>query len=236
MMEAAGTTWWGGPAVQSAISPLSKLLGFPLTNRKHSTSQFLIDNFGACLMRRPLQQFTAQAGQTPISNRQSPQLEINLSHRKQRTENFLIAKFGAHSLRRPPQRLLAEADRTCNFESLTSSSNRHTRELESGVSHRKQRIGPLSNRHKIAFCNSGASGRSDQLCLTSNVKRLTSKTLLANEFHFRRLSRQPLFHHSGDAMTTFVADHPWQCDNCAGNSERGRHTSSLSVWGNETWH
>src|SRR5689334_17653837 len=31
-------------------------------------------------------------------------------------------------------------------------SNRQFPELESGVSYRKQRIGPISNRHKIAKC------------------------------------------------------------------------------------
>ena len=34
------------------------------------------------------------------------------------------------------------------------NSNRHTPRLESLVSYRKQRIGPFSNRHKFAFCNS----------------------------------------------------------------------------------
>src|SRR5579864_7033431 len=31
-------------------------------------------------------------------------------------------------------------------------SNRHTPELEIELSHRKQRIGPISNRHKFTFC------------------------------------------------------------------------------------
>jgi hypothetical protein len=35
---------------------------------------------------------------------------------------------------------------------LRPLSNRHTLELEIELSYRKQRIGPLSNRHKIAFC------------------------------------------------------------------------------------
>jgi hypothetical protein len=39
----------------------------------------------------------------------------------------------------------------CLLASCTS--NRHIPELESLVSHRKQRIGPRSNRHKFAFCN-----------------------------------------------------------------------------------
>jgi hypothetical protein len=89
------------------VQPISnrqpKLLDFPLTHRNQSTSQFLIDNFGASLSRRPpwrVNAFTApkhsgaEEGHSPmISNRQCPELEIDLSHRKQRTENFLIAKF-----------------------------------------------------------------------------------------------------------------------------------------------
>ena len=94
----------GSPASsEHSLSPISlpafKLLDFLLSHRKHSTSQFLIDNF------RALSWFRV---------------------------------FPASS-----------------FEPLASRiSNRHIPELESLVSHRKQRIAPLSNRHKIAFCNS----------------------------------------------------------------------------------
>jgi len=49
-------------------------------------------------------------------------------------------------------------------------SNRHTPELEIELSHRKQRIGPLSNRHKIAFCNFRFSRLSGQLCPASNLE------------------------------------------------------------------
>jgi hypothetical protein len=49
-------------------------------------------------------------------------------------------------------------------------SNRHTPELEIELSHRKQRTGPLSNRHKIALCNFSFSRLSGQLCPASNLE------------------------------------------------------------------
>jgi len=87
------------------------------------------------------------------SNRQTPELESGLSHRKQRTEVFLIAKFRlilhsfCHSLMshfRPYPWV--------GSEPRTSISNRHNPELEIDLSYRKQRTGPISNRHKFAFC------------------------------------------------------------------------------------
>src|SRR5690348_10520734 len=87
------------------------------------------------------------------SNRQTPELESGLSHRKQRTEVFLIANFRlilhsfCHSLMsyfRPYP--------WAGSEPRTSISNRHNPELEIGLSYRKQRTGPISNRHKFAFC------------------------------------------------------------------------------------
>src|SRR5690348_12067422 len=59
---------------------------------------------------------------------------------------------------RPPQLPSAKAGRSRLFSRLSSVdprllSNRQIPELESPVSPRKQRTGPLSNRHKFAFCN-----------------------------------------------------------------------------------
>jgi hypothetical protein len=115
-----------------------KLLDFVLTYRKHSASQFLIDNFGACLMRRPPQHLGAKAGRTLPSNRQSPELETDLSHRKQRTENFLIAKFRRMYRSRPIQN---PNFLTSKPQCPTPSLNREYEKLENPVSHRKQRIG-----------------------------------------------------------------------------------------------
>src|SRR5690348_3869429 len=52
-------------------------------------------------------------------------------------------------MRHPPQ---AFRSRLSTVDSRLPS-NRQIPELESLVSHRKQTIGPLSNRHKFAFCN-----------------------------------------------------------------------------------
>jgi hypothetical protein len=61
------------PALQTCEH--SKLLDFALTRPKSGTSQFLIDNFGACLTRRPPwrvgaltapKQSTAEVGHSPL--------------------------------------------------------------------------------------------------------------------------------------------------------------------------
>jgi len=57
---------------------------------------------------------------------------------------------------RPPQQravALSSASSASFASSISRISNRQIPELESPVSHRKQTIGPLSNRHKFAFCN-----------------------------------------------------------------------------------
>jgi hypothetical protein len=84
-----------------------------------------------------------------ISNRQWSELESPLSYRKQRPANFLIANFRL-ILTRIRFRIFPASLPPCLLASCTS--NRHIPELESLVSHRKQRIGPRSNRHKFAFC------------------------------------------------------------------------------------
>ena len=107
--------------VASISLPPSQKLEFPLTLHKSTTSEFLIDNFGACITRRPPWWRTTEA------------------------EGF-----------RPPHRTAVPLP-CASFASFASStsciSNRHNLELEIGVSRRKQRIGPFSNRHKFAFCN-----------------------------------------------------------------------------------
>jgi hypothetical protein len=170
-MEAIETNWRGRSVLRQAFGPPTKLLDFPLTCRKQSTSHFLIDNFGAYLTRRPaparrgerrvngclapgFTQTSHLKPRTCSSNRQRPELEIGLSHRKQRTENFLIANFRPILHLPIPARTLVLLLPTSKFRHLTSSSNRHIPELESGLNDRKQRTGPLSNRHKFTFFNS----------------------------------------------------------------------------------
>ena len=85
-----------GDAESSWSSPPSaapKLLDFPSSHTKHTTSYFLIDNF--CTFSwpgsHPASSLEPPASKT--SNRHIPELESSLSYRKQSTENFLIAKF-----------------------------------------------------------------------------------------------------------------------------------------------
>src|SRR5689334_878767 len=66
-----------------------------------------------------------------ISNRQTPELEMDLSYRKQRAEIFLIAKF------RPI--LAIERASKDYLQPVPFISNRHIPLLESGLSYRKQR-------------------------------------------------------------------------------------------------
>jgi len=63
-------------------------------------------------------------------------------------------------------------------------SNRQIPELESLVSHRKQRIGPISNRHIFAFCNFRLIS-----FLASLPPRFfaSSHSLIANDMHSRKM-------------------------------------------------
>ena len=96
---------------------------------KHSTYKILIDNEFHC----------ADSGFQPS---QSPKLLENpLSAAKPSTSQFLI-------------------DNSCvvispvfGFQPALSGSNRPSPRLETPVSQRKQRIGPISNRPNFAFCN-----------------------------------------------------------------------------------
>ena len=87
-----------GPA-SSSLAPASKLLDFELTLRKSSTSLFLIDNFGALIVRRPPQQLAAKADCPPSLKPPAARILIEndmhsrkqSSHCKQMTYEFLIA-------------------------------------------------------------------------------------------------------------------------------------------------
>jgi hypothetical protein len=221
MMEAIETNWRGRSVLRQAFGPPTKLLSCWLTPCKQSTSHFLIDNFGACLTRRPVParcgewrvngclapgftQTSHLKARTCSSNRQRPELETGLSHRKQRTENFLIANFRPILHLPIPARTLVLHLPTPKLRHLTSSSNRHIPELESGLSHRKQRIGPLSNRHKFTFFNSVVS-LSLPPCFPASLPSLA----MGHE------SRVTVFF--GDLSRTErrpVAARPSRCDNC----------------------
>ena len=86
---------------------------------------------------------------------------------------------------RHPQSRFEPSFPTPKFEPQTSISNRHIPELESPVSHRKQSIGPLSNRHKFAFCNFRLLPfpASLPLCVLAS-----SPSLIANDMHSREES------------------------------------------------
>ena len=110
-----------------------------------------------------------------------PKLDFSLTHSKQTTSHFLIDNFGAFSPLRPPKPAAAG-------EGGSLFSNRQIPELESPVSHRKQRIGPISNRHKFAFCNFllllASSTRRERiacartgLCLRSRLSTFNSRLL-----------------------------------------------------------
>jgi hypothetical protein len=122
------------PAPAPNYVSFPKLLDFSLTPSKSATSHFLIDNFGACLTRRPPQQSNAEAGELPIlSNRPAPRLETLASHRKQtialisNRPQFAVCNSVAH--RRPDQFF-----RTSNFKHLTS------RTLIANETHSRKRL------------------------------------------------------------------------------------------------
>src|SRR5690348_143113 len=87
-------------------------------------------------------------------------LEIPLTVIKSTTSRFLIDNLNGFSMKpftlsasegsRPPQHVAVNEDRTSNLKSPTSSSNRPSPRLEISVSHRKQRIAPVSNRPNFA--------------------------------------------------------------------------------------
>ena len=149
----------------------------------------------------------------------APKLDFPLTPSQHTTSQFLIDNF-CTLLRSPASKGTSVGSPRALHPPLATRhsslpSNRHNLELEMPVSHRKQRIGPISNRHKIAFCNihvgaaligpttcSSVAVRSQLLTLdcklsplianethsrkqSSTCKQGTYKILIANEFHSR---------------------------------------------------
>jgi hypothetical protein len=114
-----------------------RLLDSSLNYRKHSTSLFLIDNFGASLLPRPA---PARRGEWRVNASTSP--KPSSACLPQRAQAGAASQRAALTLSLPASAGRAEGKRT---------SNRHIPGLESYVSYRKQTIGPISNRHKFAF-------------------------------------------------------------------------------------
>src|SRR5690348_5029974 len=110
------------PAVAPIPLPAAKLLELSLTSPKSITSNFLIDNLGACILRRP------------------PQLPSAYANRTSASEVFILS--AAEGSRPSLQRAVAFSSASfASFASSTSCiSNRQIPELESPVSHRKQTI------------------------------------------------------------------------------------------------
>ena len=106
-----------------------------LSTSKFSSSNFLIGTLSSLSRTLPVGFMTI-----PKS------LEFSLTRTKHSTSHFLIDNFraGFASLDLP----------TSNLELPTSSSNRPSPRLETLVSHRKQTVGPISNRPQFALCNS----------------------------------------------------------------------------------
>ena len=106
----------------------------------------------------------------PIPDRQPKLLDCSLSIRKQSTSHFLIDNF------RQVSSPGSECRSSASFASFASPasriSNRHTPRLGMPVSHRKQRVAPISNRHKFIFCNSASlhaqSRQKGGICLSSS--------------------------------------------------------------------
>ena len=128
-----------------------KLLDSELSDRKQRTSYFPIDNFRGSFASTisPTSNFLLPISSSP--NRQCPELESLVSYRKQRTGNFLIAKFGAMLRCELSSAVRLFSFPTSDFGGPIANSNRHTPRLEMLASYSKQRIGPISNRHKITF-------------------------------------------------------------------------------------
>ena len=144
---------------------------------------------------------TAAPVHLTIMSTGSEKLDFSITTAESTISNFLIDNFGALIVRRPPQQLVyhdarraAKADCTSSIElPVSSNSNRHIPELESGLSHRKQRTGPRSNRHKFAFCNScpvAASRVLDESSFDFRLSTLDSRlpSLIANATHSREES------------------------------------------------
>ena len=89
------------------------------------------------------------SGSKGIMSTSDAKLDFHVSQLKSITSIFLIDNSCTHSW--------SQAFPASSFQPPASrNSNRHIPELETGLSHRKQSIGPLSNRHKFAFCQRAA--------------------------------------------------------------------------------
>lgn len=159
---------WGrlarkGPSFSDGVfsSTHAKLLDFQLTHRKHRTSHFLIDNFGALFLLCPPKQILGKKSPASsieprafrTSNRQYTKSESAVSHRKQRIGGFLIANSRALFLLRTRKHVFAKAGPP------RRTSNRPSPRLELLVTYSKQRIELISNRPKIAFVNLALNSR-----------------------------------------------------------------------------
>jgi hypothetical protein len=139
----------------------------------------------------------------PIPKRQAAKLDHHVTHRKQTTSHFLIDNFErlqhevvhpepSRRVARLPKRFAAKAGPASSSDPLAFRiSNRHIPELESLVSHRKQRIGPLSNRHNFAFCNFAflLHSRTFATRLSSEAAGRIGRSLLSQTSHCARILR-----------------------------------------------
>ncbi len=127
-----------------------------------------------------------------------PKLDFRPNPAKSTTSKFLIENLNGFSGKpftlsaveesRPPRHLAAEACPASSSEPPASrKSNRHIPELESGLSYRKQRIGPLSNRHKFTFFNFAVFAFPGPSSRTSNIEPPTSRILIENDMRSREM-------------------------------------------------
>ena len=140
---------------------------------------------------------STSADETPKSCQLVPKLDFRLTPSKQTISHFLIDNSCTGSAPLPFP--------TSNLEHQTSSSNRPSPRLEILVSHRKQTVGPISNRPKFALCNFRCLSfsasvppchfASSSLLIandmhsreeSSTCKQSTYRILIANEFHYLR--------------------------------------------------
>ena len=147
------------------------------------------DKGEACLPRQG-SAFGIWIGVPRIMSTSPAKLDFFPTLAKSTTSNFLIDNFCAFlrpaptksttGLARSSSLACPECSRsvTCHLPALRKQgplpSNRHIPELESGLSHRKQRTGPLSNRHIFAFCNSCPVAASKVLNESSSHFRLST--------------------------------------------------------------
>jgi hypothetical protein len=106
-----------------------KLLEFALSNRKHRTSLFLIDNFGASLSRRPPWRASAPGTSAEVRRTKADPSALIYPEARRATRHSLALSTAEGPL----------------------LSNRESKLLETLVSHRKQTTAPRSNREEFHF-------------------------------------------------------------------------------------